>query len=72
MKVLSKGEVKKRIKRMSEMPGESDLQHCMESGLYHEFINNIVNRKYKSRSEIINVAKEIIKSNDIEFRRWFV
>ncbi len=68
---LTKKEVIRRIRRISEMPGESDLQHCIESGLYHEFVECIVEDKYKTKEEIEGVAKELIKVNKLEYRRWF-
>ena len=68
---LTKKEVTGRIKRISEMPGESDLQHCMESVLYHDFVTCITKGEYKTKKEIENIAKELIKVNELDYERWF-
>lgn len=68
---LIKKEIPKRIKRISEMDGESDLQHCAESVMYHNFVECIVEGKYDTKKEIKGIAKELIKVMKLDYERWF-
>lgn len=41
----------------------------LETDLYFEFVENIANGNYKTKKEIINIAKYLLKSQDKRFNR---
>jgi hypothetical protein len=69
MKITVK-EAKRRLEVIDEEAWDDEAAHSDEDKLFHEFVNDIANRKYATRKEIIEVAQEVIKSLDIDFCRW--
>lgn len=62
-------EIKKRIEEIKKESDEGDDSeaHFLEDMLRQEFIESIA----QGNSEYSELAKEVVKSEDFEFRRWF-
>lgn len=64
-------EIKERLIEIENLKYDDESAHAMEDQLLHDFIDAIKNRKYETIEEVIIVANEISKVQDIEFSRWY-
>lgn len=60
-------ECKKRVDFIREIAWDDESAHGNEDQLHHDFIQHIANSEYGELSEM---AKEILKTDDIDFERW--
>ena len=59
-------EIKRRIERIKEKKHDNEMAHVHEDALREDFIKHIAKRKDK----IGGLAREILKTNKINFSRW--
>ncbi len=59
-----------RVARIKQCSGDDEIAHVNEDELFHDFVEAIQNGKYRTKKEIVEVAKEVSKSTTIEFSRW--
>ena len=63
-------EVKDRLLQIKELEHDDEYAHMYEDELFYDFVESIKDEKYKTKNEIIEVAKEVFKVRDISFSRW--
>jgi len=63
-------EIKERISYIESQKYDDEVAHSEEDDLFYDFVTAIIERKYKSRKDIIIAAEELIKVRDIDFARW--
>lgn len=65
-------EIKERVDLVQKISDyDNEVAHIKEDEIYHEFVESIVNNKFKSLEEVINASKEIYKLTDIIYNRWY-
>ena len=64
-------EVKQRLAEIEHLKHDNESAHAMEDSLMFDFIEAIKNKKYKNIKEVITIATEISKVEDIDFQRWY-
>lgn len=68
---MSIEEVKQKLIEIENLKYDDEVAHAMEDQLLHDFIEAIKNKKYKNIKEVIAIATEISKVQDIDFARWY-
>ena len=63
-------EVKNRLKKIEEVKEDYELAHILEDRLFHDFVRSIIEFPYASKENITELAQEVYKSRQIEFKRW--
>jgi len=63
-------EIKKRIEEIYYCSFDDEQAHCLEDGLFHDFVYAIKNNEYKTVEDIIEASNEVYKVRKIEFERW--
>lgn len=61
-------EIKRRLKKIKNSY-DDEVQHADEDTLYHDFVKYV--STYESSPELQEMAKEILKTEDMEFARWY-
>ena len=61
-------EIKKLVFEIENKKWDDENAHCLEDYLKNKFIIFDAN---SNNTELSNLAKEVLKVNDIEFSRWF-
>lgn len=64
-------EVKQRLMEIEHLKYDNESAHATEDQLLYDFIEAIKNKKYKNIKEVITIATEISKVQDINFERWY-
>ncbi len=59
-------DIKKSIEEIKTEAGDDEMQHGLEDALYVAFIRFIS----ESKSPYKDMAKEILKTEDLDFSRW--
>jgi len=59
-------EIKDAVKYIDAIKGDDEAAHSKEDALYHDFIRELSKRK----DRVGAFAKEIIKTEKIQFSRW--
>ena len=60
-------EIKQSVQDIYEMREDDESAHSMEDSLYQEFINHIVET---DNGALGDMAREVLKTREIEFKRW--
>ena len=63
--------IKEVIEDINDNRTDIDVAHQIEDQLRQDFLTAIVNNKYKSIEELKEVAKEVLRSNEIITHRWY-
>ena len=63
-------EVKARLKKIEEVKDDYEHAHILEDRLFHDFVKSIIEFPYESKENIIELAQEVYKARQIEFKRW--
>ena len=61
-------EIKKLVFEIENIKLDDENAHFLEDYLKNKFIIFVAN---SNNTELSNLAKEVLKVNDIEFSRWF-
>jgi hypothetical protein len=61
-------ECKSRVANIRKIAGDDEAAHCSEDGLYFDFIKYVAE---SADEELAAMAKEILKTEDIDFARWY-
>ena len=61
-------QVKDTVKKIKEISGDSEYAHGVEDDLYRDFVKHVSESKNKKLS---NMAKEVLKTKDMDFERWY-
>lgn len=64
-------EVKERLLRIENLSDDNEEAHGEEDELFYDFVEAIIDGKYKSKQQIIDIATELYKVRDIDFERWY-
>lgn len=59
--------IKAKVKEISELSGDDEAAHSREDRLHVEFITHIAENWH---GELAEMAKEVLKTNAINFSRW--
>lgn len=62
-------EIKKGIEYLEDVKDDFEEAHCHEDFLYRSFVEFISEGNF-DKEELIEMAKELLKSKDIDFARW--
>tara|TARA_R100000750_G_scaffold58046_1_gene45541 strand:+ start:622 stop:831 length:210 start_codon:yes stop_codon:yes gene_type:complete len=62
-------EVKERVAKIEHCKDDDEMAHSYEDDLFYDFVEAVKDGKYKTRKEIIEVAAELFKVQDINFAR---
>jgi hypothetical protein len=63
---MTLGEIKKRVQEIKDERGDDEAAHVHEDQLREDFIEYIATLE----GPIADKAKEVLKTNNIEFDRW--
>jgi hypothetical protein len=61
-------DVKHRVLEIERMKGDNESAHFNEDSLYEDFVIYIAK---EGTGELAELAKEILKTQDIKFDRWY-
>lgn len=61
-------ECKMRVRDISARACDDESAHILEDSLYADFVRYVAE---KSSGELAEMAKEILKTGDIKFSRWY-
>lgn len=61
--------IKQSLKDLEEIRGDDEIAHSVEDSMYQDFVEFISKGDF-DKSELIEMAKELLKSQDINFSRW--
>lgn len=59
--------IRRKLKEIKNLQGDPEYQHGAEDGLMHDVLKAIANGAKNSKE----LAKEVLKSKEIEFPRWY-
>lgn len=59
-------EIKQRVREIEEMASDDEAAHSAEDSLRHDFIVLVA----KGTGNLAEMAKEVLKTSDIDFNRW--
>ena len=59
--------IKNQIKKIVEADGDDELQHVLEDKLQLDFIRFVAE---EGEEPFKTIAKEVLKTEDIDFARW--
>lgn len=59
-------DIRKRIAEIKDHIGDPETAHGLEDDLYYDVLEYIS----KGKSRIAELARETLKSDDIDFERW--
>lgn len=60
--------IKKSIEKIEESSDDPESAHSQEDQLYYDFIKFV--SKYDPNHDIAKMAKEVLKTEKIDFTRW--
>lgn len=61
---------KTMLQQISNLSYDEKVAHQIEDDLYYQFVENIAKGKYASVEEIQEIAKVVVQSANIEFKRY--
>lgn len=61
---------KKEVQYIDSIKYDDEVAHSREDDLYSLFIECVSENMYETIEEMQQIAKEILKTNDIDFARW--
>ncbi|NQU86725.1 MAG: hypothetical protein HQ541_13285 [Mariniphaga sp.] len=61
-------EIKAMVANIDSAKDDDEMAHCAEDDLREDFIKHISKTGTKEQRKM---AREILKTNDIDFSRWF-
>lgn len=70
MEKLTVDIAKKEVQFIDSIKLDDEAAHSIEDDLYSLFIECVSENMYETIEEMQQVAKEILKTKDIEFARW--
>jgi len=63
-------EIKKRVKKIEDMSGDSEAAHYAEDGLHQDVLEAIA-KEFIGSGQIADCAAAALETRSIDFDRWY-
>lgn len=61
-------DIQKRVQEIKDISGDDEVAHAMEDDLYVAFVKFV---SENGSPELSEMAKEVLKTENIDFARWY-